>query len=829
MFVGRDSELHRITTALAEGLPVVVSGRPGVGKSALAERAARTAGEVRIIRGVRGSQRTSLAAFADLLRRHPQASTRSVSAAVMRAVSGAVLVVEDLHWIDDASLEVLAALIGHVPMVGTTRGPTPGVLTRSGDLVEVELHPLSPLDARSMVTATHPDLDPSLADALLEIAAGNPALLRDLPRLEARRVTPQAAVTAASVLASRVDALGPDDRRVLDLLVLLDRPIRAELLSGDEQTAVGRLVDRGLVLDVDDRYVVPTDLLRDAFASGMGVQRRRVVHSWLAQRLDDPVEVVWHLACAGDTAGCRAQAAILSATVDDQQTRGELQLLAAMFAPEEEREREFCVGVASLIHGGVPQRALALLEPLPDGLAPLEIARRAELAASALWSLGAFSRAASWVQLGLHQCAGSGTGVEVRLRAYGAQLDARAALFDTVEVSAASADVTRAEQSGSDVELVETLTRLARIQLYRWDPDWEGSVARAMDHARRAQDWSQWALATELAAGGRCLLGDPSAATTLAREASGHLLQVGAEEAAHGVLTVAVFAEALCAGTPAQVLTDATYLSSVGLSLRNRIWVLVATVLAQVDLGDLAAAERTLELFDELDLIDPVFLALHSWATAEVAFARGRHDEVRNAASRIATLPIGPLPQSLFTALLGAHVEVRDGRPVAGEPPMLPYPAFVGAAFEWQALVLASQDLSAALETFERASEAWAPHNRRCAFRCMTVAAQLAKDAGHPEAPRFSAAADRVATAAGIVTPSRRGARVPVGPYLLTPRQHEVVGLVAKGATSREIAHRLGISVSTVESHIRAVLTITGCATRREAARLITGAVHDAS
>ncbi|MFA9271570.1 MAG: helix-turn-helix transcriptional regulator, partial [Baekduiaceae bacterium] len=59
----------------------------------------------------------------------------------------------------------------------------------------------------------------------------------------------------------------------------------------------------------------------------------------------------------------------------------------------------------------------------------------------------------------------------------------------------------------------------------------------------------------------------------------------------------------------------------------------------------------------------------------------------------------------------------------------------------------------------------------------------------------------------------------PPGP--LTPREHDVLSLVADGLTSRRIAERLGVSPATVESHVRAAMQKLGTRTRAEAAALI--------
>ncbi|HSM40213.1 MAG TPA: LuxR C-terminal-related transcriptional regulator [Afifellaceae bacterium] len=53
---------------------------------------------------------------------------------------------------------------------------------------------------------------------------------------------------------------------------------------------------------------------------------------------------------------------------------------------------------------------------------------------------------------------------------------------------------------------------------------------------------------------------------------------------------------------------------------------------------------------------------------------------------------------------------------------------------------------------------------------------------------------------------------------LLTPRQSEVLRLVARGLTNREIAARLGISERTVDRHVGDILTRVDAPTRAAAA-----------
>jgi HD-GYP domain-containing protein (c-di-GMP phosphodiesterase class II) len=74
-------------------------------------------------------------------------------------------------------------------------------------------------------------------------------------------------------------------------------------------------------------------------------------------------------------------------------------------------------------------------------------------------------------------------------------------------------------------------------------------------------------------------------------------------------------------------------------------------------------------------------------------------------------------------------------------------------------------------------------------------------------------AADAVLTAAGHARRKRRS-----GPAGLTPRELEVLTLIARGASNREVGQALGITPKTAGTHIERIYTKIGASTRSEAA-----------
>ena len=95
----------------------------------------------------------------------------------------------------------------------------------------------------------------------------------------------------------------------------------------------------------------------------------------------------------------------------------------------------------------------------------------------------------------------------------------------------------------------------------------------------------------------------------------------------------------------------------------------------------------------------------------------------------------------------------------------------------------------------------------------------LAVRAGDPSARRRLVAVRDAAVERGIMPIARRAgaALAEARPEPLTPREAEVMALVAEGCSSEAIAGRMGIARTTVESHVRAAMRKLGVTTRRQA------------
>jgi DNA-binding CsgD family transcriptional regulator len=140
-------------------------------------------------------------------------------------------------------------------------------------------------------------------------------------------------------------------------------------------------------------------------------------------------------------------------------------------------------------------------------------------------------------------------------------------------------------------------------------------------------------------------------------------------------------------------------------------------------------------------------------------------------------------------------------------------------------------DGEAAVTAFAEAASTWAQRSfPRFSARCALAAGELARRHGDTDA-----AHRHLCTAADVATrfqmaPTLAMTRAALGALerdhhraRLSPREVEVLELVAAGRTASQIAGALGVGESTVVTHVNSARTKLGARTRMQAATMITG------
>ncbi|MGN6696289.1 MAG: ATP-binding protein, partial [Aquihabitans sp.] len=312
MLVGRRDELELVRACVAEARPVVLVGDAGIGKSTLA-RAALAPDPFREGGALASLRWSPLLAFRRLLQDAPPELPVDVAGTVLSQGSSPVLL-DDLQWADDATLEVVGLLVGSVPVVATVRTGEDGSddAMTALELVGAErldLHGLPDDAAAELALALHPELDPGEQDRLVAMAAGNPLLLSELPK------GPDAAPSLVSTLLGRLHSLDRAGRTAMERLAVLGHPATVAVLG----RGADALPALGLASAVDGRYEVRHSLLAEVIVDELG-DRADAVRRDLAPLVDGP-ERAHLLAAVGDRDAARAVALEVAADEPDRRRR----------------------------------------------------------------------------------------------------------------------------------------------------------------------------------------------------------------------------------------------------------------------------------------------------------------------------------------------------------------------------------------------------------------------------------------------------------------------------------------------------------------------------
>jgi DNA-binding SARP family transcriptional activator len=265
-----------------------------------------------------------------------------------------LVVLDDMQWADEDSLVVLRslfALVSDLPVsfLCVTRSVSPGsakhtVLEdclRQGWLVEIEVFPLSSIDAQAVIAATAPDLPFDVVQQIADVADGNPFALTEMGRHASVNppMTPGAALSMPRSITSMCAAtLGPlpdSSIGVLELASLIgsefERSVLEEVAIGQgiEQSQAIRALDSavrlGIVVDCGDgeRFAFRHDLLRQHLSSLSSSAVTQLRHGSIARVLADHKSlctrherVAHHFALAGPSSAGRTVKHLLTAARD---------------------------------------------------------------------------------------------------------------------------------------------------------------------------------------------------------------------------------------------------------------------------------------------------------------------------------------------------------------------------------------------------------------------------------------------------------------------------------------------------------------------------------
>ncbi|MFF0200798.1 LuxR C-terminal-related transcriptional regulator [Streptomyces sp. NPDC005017] len=430
---GRGPQL-RALAALSDRLPeragvLVVTGEPGIGRTALLDHAAHSfpAGPVHRPHADPAPGRRPYGGLRAVLRAldpggprgpaDPEAGAGVLLAALRAAAGGEplLLCVDDVHLWDGPSLAVLGRAArrlteaGPVVLLTAAAGYAPRELA---GLPTTHLLPLSPSAAAAVLDdATGTGADQAVRDALLEEADGNPALLLALAgRLSCADpagsrplpAPPADPGTLTAVAGPFLRGLPPDADGLLLVTAAALRGAEGDGGDGGDVDAgvVGAaLSGRGLLLDpladaspalllADGRLRFAGAVLRRAVYAGAAPDRRRAAHLALARVLEgdgDRLRALLHRAWAATGADPELAAELTAAASDPRcPAPHRLRSLAHARAAElttDEAARGRCRTAAAgqALHAGLPRRALELLDTTAHPSLPDAVRGRAEL------------------------------------------------------------------------------------------------------------------------------------------------------------------------------------------------------------------------------------------------------------------------------------------------------------------------------------------------------------------------------------------------------------------------------------------------------------------
>jgi DNA-binding NarL/FixJ family response regulator len=798
----------------------VLVGESGIGKSSLLEAA--TAGFDRAVGGALGLLR--FIPYLPLIRAVgplPEADPASVAVAVVDRVAGGVLVVDDLHWADDATLAILDRLVGSVSVLAAVRTGDEGTnralaATRGAAMAELRIQPLARHETVELARRWGPELSPSDSRRLVERSGGNPLLVVELAR---------AGVTTTLTLAleHRLRGLSPAERAVLELLAIADVPLRSPGIPA----VLARLTDLGLVAETEQGFAIRHALIAELIGERLHEARRRALHREVAGLTDDPATRARQLMAAGDAEAAYAVAAA-AATTSTPGLRAALLGLAAECAVGPDAPRLRVEAAEALVSARLIDNAERALGP-DDAIDGELGVRRQALRAQIRYSQGDSDGALAAVDAAI-ALAEPGTPLEARLlveRAWIVTL--RREGLRAVELGREA--LMAARTSGLTDAAAQRVLGVA-VSIVGGDfGEYVGLYESAAASARRVGDVPEELFCSKLLVASH-ESGDQALGIRIGEEAVARADvegMVGLRQTIRASLVSLVYSH----GDPERAVRDGEALLSESIERRERAMIAGFTAAAQVDLGRFDAARRTIaaaRAFLSDDIAGCFDLA---WAEVELELADGRAAEALRLSdaflARFGDADYGDM-SFMQVAHDWATVEVGRHPGAMGLPARSLHRQHLPTVIERQALrQLADDQFEVAAATFAQAATAFEPYHRRSEIRCRWAAGESLVRAGRLGKARATLeaaetlAGDRWIPLAHRIRRSlrRAGARRSAprqAAGTLTAREREVLQLVESGLTNAQIAARLGVTNRTIATLVANAAAKLGTTTRAQTA-----------